>query len=36
VDVVDLADVDIPLVLPAESPKSAGASYPHVLPGWPT
>jgi NAD(P)H-dependent FMN reductase len=28
VDVVDLADVDIPLVLPAESPKSAGASYP--------
>ncbi len=28
VDVVDLADVEIPLVLPAESPKSAGAAYP--------
>jgi NAD(P)H-dependent FMN reductase len=28
VDVVDLADVEIPLVLPAESPKAAGAAYP--------
>jgi NAD(P)H-dependent FMN reductase len=28
VQVVDLADVDIPLELPAESPRSAGASYP--------
>ena len=28
VDVVDLADADIPLVLPADPPKFAGASYP--------
>lgn len=28
VDVVDLADFEIPPALPAESPKSAGASYP--------
>ncbi|WP_151773707.1 NADPH-dependent FMN reductase [Streptomyces abyssomicinicus] len=28
VETVDLADVDLPLALPAESPRSAGASYP--------
>ncbi|WP_424807914.1 NADPH-dependent FMN reductase [Rhodococcus sp. 27YEA15] len=28
VDVVDLVDVDIPLSLPAESPKAAGENYP--------
>ncbi|MFE5600241.1 NADPH-dependent FMN reductase [Streptomyces coelicoflavus] len=28
VEVVDLADIDIPLTLPAESPKYAGDSYP--------
>ncbi|MER6061092.1 NAD(P)H-dependent oxidoreductase [Streptomyces sp. NPDC001792] len=28
VDVVDLADVDIPLALPVESPKFAGDAYP--------
>jgi NAD(P)H-dependent FMN reductase len=28
VDIVDLADYPIPLALPAESPKSAGAAYP--------
>ena len=28
VDVVDLADADIPLVLPADPPKFAGAAYP--------
>ncbi|KAF2779969.1 NAD(P)H-dependent oxidoreductase [Streptomyces sp. OM5714] len=28
VEVVDLADIDIPLSLPAESPKYAGDSYP--------
>jgi NAD(P)H-dependent FMN reductase len=28
VDVVDLADTDIPLALPAESPKFAGDAYP--------
>jgi NAD(P)H-dependent FMN reductase len=28
VDVVDLADFDIPLALPAESPKFAGSAYP--------
>jgi NAD(P)H-dependent FMN reductase len=28
VDVVDLADFEIPLVLPAESPKFAGSAYP--------
>ena len=28
VEVVDLADVDVPLAMPAESPKYAGADYP--------
>lgn len=28
VDVVDLADVELPLALPSESPKFAGAAYP--------
>jgi len=28
VDIVDLADVEIPLAMPAESPKLAGATYP--------
>ncbi|MEV5381540.1 NAD(P)H-dependent oxidoreductase [Streptomyces sp. NPDC052721] len=28
VDVVDLADIDLPLALPAASPKSAGDDYP--------
>ncbi|MFH8440945.1 NADPH-dependent FMN reductase [Streptomyces sp. NPDC018026] len=28
VEVVDLADIDVPLALPAESPKYAGDSYP--------
>jgi len=28
IDVVDLADVDLPLALPAESPKYAGDAYP--------
>ncbi|MFI9252499.1 NADPH-dependent FMN reductase [Streptomyces sp. NPDC053069] len=28
VDVIDLADIDIPLALPAESPKFAGDAYP--------
>ncbi|MGY4644225.1 NADPH-dependent FMN reductase [Cellulomonas sp. URHB0016] len=28
VDVIDLADVDLPLVLPAMSPKAAGDTYP--------
>jgi NAD(P)H-dependent FMN reductase len=28
VDVVDLAEVEVPLVLPAESPKYAGENYP--------
>jgi NAD(P)H-dependent FMN reductase len=28
VDVVDLADVELPLALPAEPPKFAGAAYP--------
>jgi len=28
VDVVDLADIDLPLALPAESPLYAGAAYP--------
>jgi NAD(P)H-dependent FMN reductase len=28
VDVVDLAEVEVPLTLPAESPKFAGAAYP--------
>jgi len=28
VDVVDLADADVPLALPAESPKLAGEAYP--------
>jgi NAD(P)H-dependent FMN reductase len=28
VEVVDLADIDVPLVLPAESPKYAGDGYP--------
>ena len=28
VDVLDLADIDIPLALPAESPKFAGDAYP--------
>jgi NAD(P)H-dependent FMN reductase len=28
VDIVDLADVEIPLAMPAESPKLAGAAYP--------
>jgi NAD(P)H-dependent FMN reductase len=28
VDVIDLAEIDIPLALPAESPKFAGDSYP--------
>ncbi|HEY8523591.1 MAG TPA: NAD(P)H-dependent oxidoreductase [Acidimicrobiales bacterium] len=28
VDVIDLADVELPLVLPAESPKLAGDAYP--------
>ena len=28
VEIFDLADIDIPLALPAESPKMAGAAYP--------
>lgn len=34
VEVVDLAEIDIPLALPAASPKYAGDDYP-VRPGWP-
>ena len=35
IDVVDLAEVELPLTLPAESPKYAGDSYPRPQ-GWPT